>query len=106
MVTRLRRIFFFDEFGRCRGSNGCLLFLRTYCERKRKNGLKTPVFSSLTKVFLLHTALSFGEGGRGSVKVHDEAMLFSSSYSLPEPVGVSRVLKRKAPLREKIQGKK
>lgn len=30
--------------------------------------------------------------GEGSVKVHDEARLFSSSYSLPELVGVSRVL--------------
>ena len=103
MVTRLRRNFFLDEFGRCRGSNGCLLFLRTYCERKRKNGLKTPVFSSLTKVFLLHTALSFGEGGRGSVKVHDEAMLFSSSYSLPEPVGVSRVLFKKHSEQKKLK---
>ena len=44
--------------------------------------------------------------GEGAYKVHDEAMLFSSSYSLPEPVGVSRVPKIKAPLRKKIQGEK
>ena len=104
MVTRLRRNFFLDEFGRCRGSNGFLLFLRAYIvKRQRKNGLKSPVFSSLTKVFLLHTALSFGEGGRGSVKVHDEAMLFSSSYSLPEPVGVSRVLFKKHSEQKKLK---
>ena len=40
------------------------------------------------------------------MNIHDEAIFFSSSYSLPEPVGVSRVLKKKAPLRKKIQGEK
>ena len=38
-----------------------------------------------------------------SVKVHDEAMLFSSSYSLPEPVGVSRVLFKKHSEQKKLK---
>ena len=47
--------------------------------------------------------LSFGEGGRGSVNIHDEAVLFSSSYSLPEPVGVSRVLFKKHSEQKKLK---
>ena len=78
--------------------------------KARKNGLKTPVFASHHEVifsslkFSLPPFLhSFGEGGRGSVNIHDEAVLFSSSYSLPEPVGVSRVLFKKHSEQKKLK---
>lgn len=41
--------------------------------------------------------------GEGAYKVHDEATLFSSSYSLPEPVSVSRVLFKKHSEQKKLK---
>ena len=75
-----------------------------------KNGRFKPVFSFFIK------QISFNESplpfpacsllvreGEGAYKIHDEATLFSSSYSLPEPVGVSRVLFKKHSEQKKLK---